>query len=310
MAVVDSIVHFLKSASPGDTLLCKARPVKQGRQIQIWDAEVFIQTPDSGLVLVATVRSTALNAGGASSGPDGGELKKNWAKLGTKFNVEKMTKAELAARFDKHSDSWEFLVRESKYEPVFRWIARISQDYRQSSIANVLDLACGVGLVGRTLRANGFTGKFVCCDISTRMVHNALATGNYEQSESFVHDLDNPLPEALNGRFHLATCTGAVEMLKNPVSFLKNVRAALLPAGELWVTFQDSTRVDQESAHPTEHQGMKAYSQEQIKAFVEASGFQIVGSPVFEPAAYYLPAANSTGSLRPVPFSFWRLAKK
>jgi predicted TPR repeat methyltransferase len=314
-AVVESSVHFVKSAEPGDILICKAKPIKQGNIVQIWDAEIFIEGKEDSLGSIACVRSTAVNtypsaskSNSSSVSAENEALNQNWARLGTNFNIGKMTKAEIAARFDKHSDNWEILVQKSKYEPVFQWIFDSCQDFPNRPSARVLDLACGVGLIGKTLRKSGFKGSFTASDISPRMLENAIATGFYD-SLSFVHDLDNPLPSKFKSCFNLVVCTGATEMLKDPGQLLKNVSEALTPAGQFWVTFQDSTAVDAEKEHPTAHQGMKVYSLEQIRQFAALAGLKEISPPTITKAAYYLPSAKGDGRLRPVPFSMWRFSK-
>ena len=52
---------------------------------------------------------------------------------------------------------------------------------RQPSAASVLDVGCGTGLVGRTLRAGGYAGRLVGVDLSQASLDLARARGGYEE---------------------------------------------------------------------------------------------------------------------------------
>src|SRR3954451_512576 len=57
---------------------------------------------------------------------------------------------------------------------------------------SVLDVGCGTGLVGRTLRGGGFTGDLRGLDISQASLDVARVTGAYDALE--VADLQQRLP--------------------------------------------------------------------------------------------------------------------
>ena len=70
----------------------------------------------------------------------------------------------------------------------------------------LLDLACGDGLMGETLRSNNFYGEITGIDVSTEMLKDAKNTGIY--ANLLKADLFKRL-ELEDNSFDCVTCLGA-----------------------------------------------------------------------------------------------------
>ncbi len=119
IAVTNTSIQYLSSARPGEVLLSHASLVHCGHSTQVWDARVSSKSSNKTL---AVVQSSALNKYAKESAdtsnnthtpskaaPSGDsrqwmDLKLN--KIGTNFNIDTMSKQEIAAKFDKHAPHW------------------------------------------------------------------------------------------------------------------------------------------------------------------------------------------------------------
>src|SRR4051794_22592253 len=78
---------------------------------------------------------------------------------------------EWARRYDDDLASWSYQAPTVVAETVVT---------RQSTAGSVLDVGCGTGLVGRALRARGFTGQILGVDISQASLEIAQRAGAYD----------------------------------------------------------------------------------------------------------------------------------
>jgi predicted TPR repeat methyltransferase len=78
------------------------------------------------------------------------------------------------------------------------------------SVASVLDVGCGTGLVGRELRAAGFEGRLQGLDISAESLAVAERNGAYDSLTQA--DLQQPLPVA-DDSVDAVVCVGVMTYL-------------------------------------------------------------------------------------------------
>ncbi len=88
-----------------------------------------------------------------------------------------------AQRYDEDLASWSYRAPSVVAQTVLS---------RHPEAGSVLDVGCGTGLVGRTLRAGGFTGHLRGLDISQASIDLARETGAYDAIEQA--DLQQRLP--------------------------------------------------------------------------------------------------------------------
>jgi uncharacterized protein (TIGR00369 family) len=317
IAVTNTSIQYLSSARPGDVLLSRASLVHCGHSTQVWDARVSSKTTNKTL---AVVQSSALNKyakedkqnsasntnnNNNNAAPRGDsrqwmDLKMN--KIGTNFNIDTMSKQEIAAKFDKHAPHWQDLVHKFHYK-MLDWVTQQAKTYANKN-AVILDAACAVGLISDSLRKGGMTGPMTGIDLSPKMVELAQQRGNY--SQTFVHDLEASVP-CPDRSFDLITCTGALELVPNPTIFLRETARLLRDdRSEAWLTFQ--YRYD-DGYNPCGHQNVRAYSRPEIEDMLSGAGLEAVFVEVIDDC-YRMPSPLMTGALLPVPFIALRVKRR
>lgn len=101
---------------------------------------------------------------------------------------------------------------------------------------SLLDLGCADGAIGALLVEDGFSGTFVGVDFSSSMLERCRANNLYETL--IEHDLNDGLGVDRSLRFDLVTAIGVLEFVEDPAPLLVEIRDALQPGGQLWVTFE------------------------------------------------------------------------
>ncbi len=114
---------------------------------------------------------------------------------------------------------------------------------RQPETHLVLDVGCGTGLVGRTLRAHGFGGELRGLDISEASLEVARESGAYSQVERA--DLQQRLPLE-DGAVGALVCAGVMTYLPE-VEALWREFARVVSAGGLIVVTQREDLWDERS---------------------------------------------------------------
>jgi 1,4-dihydroxy-2-naphthoyl-CoA hydrolase len=298
-AVVDINSKFLYPGKLNDELICTAKQDHSGKRVQVWNADVF-SLPNNKLISKAN--STVLNLYDQTDLKDKqSNPEKDISKLGLNFNIDKMTKEEIAQRFDKHAPQWDKLTKISKYVPVFKWLDSKLKPLTNKNL-NVLDLGCGIGLIGNQLRKNGITGKMYGVDISQKMLSRAFDSENY--TGVFCSDLDSNFNSIFNEKFDIITCFGVTELLSDASGFIKNASKLLKNTGQFWVTFQ----YDDGIFNPTGYQGLKGYSKLQCEKFFKENGLEIMDE-YLEPQAYLMNNPIKSKEL-PIPFLIYSLKLK
>eukprot|EP01080_Neovahlkampfia_damariscottae_P008355 gene8355-180_t len=263
-AVLNSNTNFLGFGSLGDTLTCTATQMHCGKSTQVWDAVI-----KSNNKILSTTKSTVLNLYETEM-----EIKNN-KLLGLNFTIKDTNKEEIESKFDAYSVKWEEYVKFGKYN-IFNWISENCKNVKNKDY-QILDLACGIGLITKCLKENGVKGKFTGSDISQGMIEKAMKTKNYNGGILKL-DLDEKIP--LNKKFDLITCFGATELFNSVDTFLQEVRRLL--KGEFWVSFQ----FNDEIFNPTEHQGIKGFTENEIRNKLKNYNFNILDLKI-EKEAYF-----------------------
>ncbi len=97
---------------------------------------------------------------------------------------------EVADRYDAWAKGYDDDLASWSYQAPTMVAATVVS--RHPGAGSVLDVGCGTGLVGRALRARGFTGQILGLDISLESVEIAQQCGAYDSVETA--DLQQPLP--------------------------------------------------------------------------------------------------------------------
>lgn len=107
---------------------------------------------------------------------------------------------------------------------------------RKPGAAELLDVGCGTGLVGRTFRDRGFTGRLAGLDLSQASLDLAAASGGYDELQQA--DLQQRLPLA-DDVADAAVCVGVMTYLPEVEPFWRELARVTRPGGLVVVTQRD-----------------------------------------------------------------------
>ena len=96
---------------------------------------------------------------------------------------------------------------------------------------SVIELGCHNG--STTLRLAGRFQRVVAIDIEDANLAIARTRPGLERVEWMKHDLNQPLPDALEGSFDVAIALEVIEHLADPPDFLRRIQRVLRPSGVL-----------------------------------------------------------------------------
>eukprot|EP00011_Vannellida_sp_DIVA3-517-6-12_P011575 CAMPEP_0114614108 /NCGR_PEP_ID=MMETSP0168-20121206/5479_1 /TAXON_ID=95228 ORGANISM="Vannella sp., Strain DIVA3 517/6/12" /NCGR_SAMPLE_ID=MMETSP0168 /ASSEMBLY_ACC=CAM_ASM_000044 /LENGTH=355 /DNA_ID=CAMNT_0001825137 /DNA_START=265 /DNA_END=1329 /DNA_ORIENTATION=+ len=302
-AVMNLSMDLLAPVLEGDTLLATARQVHGGRRTQSWTVDIVRNADER---LVCTARGIALNLSEKNAEDTVGskrnaEERKGFEepvlkKMGEGFQMQRMDKSEIEKRFDKLSERWESYVEKLGYVPVFRWLEKCAQSFqpardRGGSRVDVLDLACGIGLIAKCVTSNLGGGRLPAratgVDISTGMLAKALHAGVYNGGV-VQHDLEQSFPLD-TASYDLVTFCGASELLDMSL-VMPEITRVTRPLGKLWATFQYH---DENLPNPTEHQSIVGMTREEVEKLLTTHGFA-VDDCTLEPRAFVTPQPGDT----------------
>jgi len=224
---------------------------------------------------------------------------RNVKRFGKGFDMEMLgkDKALLASKFDRLSPNYEAWTLGNR-SVVEDWVAStLRSTSAEGSIGpqtHLVDVACGAGLMGHTIRMLGFRGMMSGVDVSSGMVDEARGRSCYDAL--WTEDVREGV-SVDSGAADVVLCTGAMELL-NPRASLNDFHRMLAPRGQLWVSFQT-----EQAQASTAHQHVTGMARAAIERLVLDSGFEIK-SAVECPAAFYTPSPAQDGSLMPVPYLF------
>lgn len=228
----------------------------------------------------------------------------NLPRLGGGFDMKQLAAdpAKLARKFDRLAPNYEAWTVGNR-SVVMNWIARSARLAQHSpilaSFSTVLDVACGVGLPGHTLRLCGCQAHLVGADISPGMIQQAERRKVFDRL--IVSDANKPLPFGAEYA-DLIVCTGAMELLDRKVALAEFARI-LKPDGGLWVSFQWLGPRGCDAA--TAHQSVVGITEEQAIADLAAAGFRVEDIERCT-SAFFTPTPSKDETLTPVPYLFVR----
>jgi len=133
----------------------------------------------------------------------------------------------------------------------------------------VLDLACGTGQVGDFLAsASIFPKTLVGLDISPAMVAACKKKGRYTRVATA--DLARGIPAKITGKFDLITAFGVTEFFEDCAPFLKSAARRLSPHGEIWLSFEISSRFKKNEMH-FDNRVLTSFTRTRIRVLAEVA---------------------------------------
>jgi predicted TPR repeat methyltransferase len=133
-----------------------------------------------------------------------------------------------AASYDADLTAWSYQAPAVVAQAV---LSRLPAGGTEST--TVLDIGCGTGLAGRTLRGQGFTGRLTGIDISQASLDLAQERGGYDSLQSA--DLQQRLPFE-DRAFDAAVCVGVMTYLPEVEAVGREFARVVRPDGVVVVT--------------------------------------------------------------------------
>jgi len=218
------------------------------------------------------------------------------------FHVDKLSPDEIRQKFDMLAPNWNHYVQNSRYM-LFEWLKEETKMLKNhfSRTSLILDLGCGPGLIGKSLRENGILGTLVGVDISTEMLSRAIATQVYK---SVIQcDLNSDFHVDINSQFDLICCFGTLEMIKDLSRFLQNLRQLLKDeGGQAWISVQ----WNKDGTNPLGFQSMRHFTVSEIRKITCSLNFSLTSIKTVD-AAYF--KTTQDGTFTPIPYIFFKLTK-
>jgi predicted TPR repeat methyltransferase len=149
----------------------------------------------------------------------------DWLDQGTSDPVE------VAGRYDAWAEGYDDDLASWSYQAPA--VVADSVMVRLPGAGSVLDVGCGTGLVGRALRARGFTGRLVGLDISAASLAIAERAGAYDSLQPA--DLQQPLP-AEDDSVDAVVCVGVMTYLPEVEAVWREFARVARPGGLVVVT--------------------------------------------------------------------------
>ncbi len=154
---------------------------------------------------------------------------------------------EVAERYDQWAQGYDDDLSSWSYRAPEVVTATVLAGHPEA--ASVLDVGCGTGLVGRTLRARGFTGQVRGLDISQASLEVARQSGAYDSVEQA--DLQQRLPFEDRG-VDVVVCVGVMTYLPEVELVWREFARVVRPGGlvvatqreDLWDTRECQAVVD------------------------------------------------------------------
>jgi len=131
---------------------------------------------------------------------------------------------EWAQSYDDDLTAWSYQAPEVVAETVLS---------RHPAAGSVLDVGCGTGLVGRELRARGFTGQILGLDISQASLDLAEQSGAYDSLEQA--DLQQRLPLE-DDSVDAVVCVGVMTYLPEVEAVWREFARVARPRGVMVAT--------------------------------------------------------------------------
>lgn len=132
-----------------------------------------------------------------------------------------------AESYDADLDSWDYRAPGVVADTVLA---------HHPDASSVLDVGCGTGLVGRTLRAKGYRGQLVGLDISEASLQVAQQAGGYDELKPA--DLQQPL-EVSDAGVDVVVCVGVMTYLPDVEGVWREFARVVRSGGLVVVTMRE-----------------------------------------------------------------------
>jgi predicted TPR repeat methyltransferase len=138
---------------------------------------------------------------------------------------------EVANRYDEWAEGYDADLAAWSYQAPDRVVEAVLA--RRPDAEEVLDVGCGTGLVGKTLRAKGFEGQLRGLDLSEASLRVARAAGIYDTLETA--DLQQALKVA-DDSVDALVCVGVMTYLPEVEAVWREFARVVRPGGLVVVT--------------------------------------------------------------------------
>merc|ERR1711998_9306 len=195
---------------------------------------------------------------------------------------------------------------------VEHWLVKRARN--AENFQEVLDVSCGIGIPGHTLRLCGLNdARMTGTDISAGMLREAERRQCYDRT--FVADANAGFGQLASDSFDLLVCTGAMELLDHSTVLAEFYRL-LKPGGKAWLSFQwegvpsgaSPNTTGRSLPCPTAHQNVRGVTLEEMSSELSAANLEVLSVDCCKDA-FYTPSPAQDGSLIPVPYLFVEAAK-
>ena len=200
-------------------------------------------------------------------------------RMGAKIYANQKQQSGVSQVYDSLSLSYESFTKDSNYG-VPRWLSAQLAEYRGMHPL-IVDLACGVGLVGKLIEVEDVKPNFLYgYDISQGMVERCRELSVYNSVVRF--DISKGLPGIGALRVDVVTAFGLMEFVADCEPILYEIRRVLCLGGVALLTFELS---DSEAGSTVQElrfgdASVKRYArpQHEIESLISKIGFDIISA--------------------------------
>lgn len=192
-------------------------------------------------------------------------------------------RTDLQTFYDDLADSCENTIRNSSCRGS-DWL-RLFIEACNPVHADILDVGCGTGLVGRAILETNSSSRVFGIDFSRRMVE--ITRSSHAHFNAIQVDVSAGLPFCGCRAFDIVTAFGVLEFAADHSSLLGQIRESLEIGGEFWGTFEVSDLVpaNEAKAKKTVHRNLK-HAEDSLRA----AGFEVL--TIIEAKEYHSPSFN------------------
>jgi ubiquinone/menaquinone biosynthesis C-methylase UbiE len=176
--------------------------------------------------------------------------------------------------YDKMAPAYDDVIAKGQYK-VPDWIKQLSPPWEGHHLKH-LDLACGNGIAARLLKLNGIHNASYGIDFSAQMIAECRSKGGYRGL--MVADLSDGIPIPEEFAFDVVTALGLFEFISDPGKLLRQIRQVLVPGGEAWITFENSSEDTLPSGSAVPGLGIRKfhYTADALRTIYLAAGLEVL----------------------------------